>query len=152
MGLQLLVTLLLHQRDTNQLLSRDSLRTLTKMDSLIQSARLLPFMPLLLQLLPMLLPQLLSRLLPQLRLRLLRSRLLLPQLSTMLLPQLLLMPLLLQLLALLLSARPLLPQLLHMLLLSQLFMLLPQPQLFNMLDTKSTPRSIMFPRFPSRGT
>merc|ERR1712029_1253116 len=96
MGLQLLETLLLHQRDTNQLLLRDSLRTLTKMVSLIQSARLLLFMPLLLQLLPMLL---------------------LPQLSITLLPQLLPM-LLLQLLSRLLKSRPLLPQLLHMLLLS----------------------------------
>merc|ERR1719462_584165 len=30
--------------------------------------------------------------------------------------------------------------------------MLPLPQLFNMLDTKSTTRSIMFPRFPSRST
>merc|ERR1711892_600592 len=107
-------------------------------------SQLLPMLPMVLmlllsQLLPMLLLPLLL-LLPQLllRSRLLRSRLplLLFQLLTILLPQLLTM-LLLQL------PTMLLPQLLTM---------LPQPQLSNMLDTKSTTRSIMFPRSLSRST
>merc|ERR1711892_57425 len=39
-----------------------------------------------------------------------------------------------------------------MLMLLQLLTMLPQPQLSNMLDTKSTTRSIMFPRSLSRST
>merc|ERR1712106_366787 len=46
----------------------------------------------------------------------------------------------------------LLSQLLLMLMLPQLLTMLPLPQLFNMLDTKSTTRSIMFPRSLSRST
>merc|ERR1712106_521493 len=72
------------------------------------------------------------------------SQLLLPT-TTLLLPQLpttmLLLPQLL-----------LLSQLLLMLMLPQLLTMLPQPQLSNMLDTKSTTRSIMFPRSLSRST
>merc|ERR1711892_912996 len=66
------------------------------------------------------------------------TMLLLPQLPTtmLLLPQLLFM---------------LLPQLLTMLL-PQLLTMLPPHQLSNMLDTKSTIRSIMFPRSLSRST
>merc|ERR1719483_17459 len=44
-----------------------------------------------------------------------------------------------------------LPQLLTMLL-PQLLTMLPLPQLSNMLDTKSTTRSIIFPRSLSRNT
>merc|ERR1719162_1986344 len=62
--------------------------------------------------------------------------LMLLQLPTMLLPQLLTM---------------LLPELLTMLL-PQLLTMLPEPQLSNMLDTKFTTRSIMFPRSLSRST
>merc|ERR1712008_409480 len=39
-----------------------------------------------------------------------------------------------------------------MLMLPQLLTMLPQPQLSNMLDTKSTTRSIMFPRSMGRST
>merc|ERR1711892_737403 len=74
--------------------------------------------------------------------------LLLPQLPTtmLLLPQLLSLP------QLLLQLRLLLSQLLLMLMLPQLLTMLPPPQLSNMLDTKSTTRSIMFPRSLSRST
>merc|ERR1712128_350595 len=46
----------------------------------------------------------------------------------------------------------LLSQLLLMLMLPQPLTMLPQPQSSNMLDTKSTTRSIMFPRSVSRST
>merc|ERR1712086_1017391 len=46
----------------------------------------------------------------------------------------------------------LLSQLLLMLMLPQLLTMLPQPQSSNMLDTKSTTRSIMFPRSVSRSS
>merc|ERR1712064_42688 len=67
--------------------------------------------------------------------RLLLSMLLLPQLLPMLLPQLLLRPL---------KLRLLLPQLLSRLLLPQLLLiLLPLPQLSNMLATKSTTKHVI---------
>merc|ERR1712106_418597 len=101
---------------------KDSLRTRTRMVSLTQ------------------LPMLSQLLLPT-------TTLLLPQLPTtmLLLPQLLSLP------QLLLQLRLLLSQLLLMLML----LLLPTmllPQLSNMLDTKSTTRSIMFPRSLFRST
>merc|ERR1712128_110633 len=64
----------------------------------------------------------------------------------------LLLPQLLSLPQLLLQLRLLLSQLLLMLLLPQLLTMLPPHQLSNMLDTKSTIRSIMFPRSLSRST